>query len=109
MPCGLYDGVDHKNSSGSVLIRGKRVPVGSSESLEHTILNLSEMPEVELGDEVVIFGKQGNEEITYKEVSKLWDRNLSEWLTGINPSIPRVYFENGKAVSIAIGHNVTKL
>ena len=109
MPCGLYDGVDHKNSAGYVLIRGKKVPIGSSESLEHSILNLSDAPEVEPGDEVCIFGKQGDEEITYKEVSKLWDRNLSEWLTGINPSIPRVYFQNGKAVSIAIGHKVTKL
>lgn len=109
IPCGLNDGVDHKNSAGYVLIRGKRIPVGSTESLEHTILDLSDAPEVEVGDEVVIFGKQGNQEITYKEVSKLWDRNLSEWLIGINPNLPRVYFRNGKAVSIANGFNITKL
>lgn len=109
IPCGLNDGVDHKNSAGSVLIRGKRVPIGSSESLEHSILDLSNAPDVEVGDEVVIFGKQGDEEITYKEVSKLWDRNLSEWLTGINPNIPRIYYQGGKAVSIAIGYHVEKL
>ncbi len=109
MPCGLNDGVDHKNSAGSVLIRGKRVKVGSSESLEHTILDLSDAPEVELGDEVVIFGKQGDQEITYKEVSKLWDRNLSEWLTTIDFNIPRVYYRHGKPVSIAYGYDVEKL
>ena len=109
IPCGLNDGVDHKNSAGSVLVGGKRIPVGSSESLEHTILDLTQAPEAQVGDEVVIFGKQGDEEITYKEVSKLWDRNLSEWLTGINPNIPRVYFQSGKAVSIAHGFHVERL
>lgn len=108
MPAGLNDGVDHKNSKGEVLIRGKRIPVGSSESLEHTILNLSDAPEVEVGDEVVIFGKQGDEEITYKEVSKLWDRNLSEWLTTIDFNIPRIYYRHGKPVSIAYGYDVEK-
>lgn len=109
IPCGLNDGVDHKNSAGSVLIRGKRVPIGSSESLEHSILDLSAAPDVEVGDEVVVFGRQGDEEITYKEVSKLWDRNLSEWLVGINPNIPRIYYQGGKPVSVAIGYHVEKL
>lgn len=109
IPCGLNDGVDHKNSGGVVLIRGKRIPIGSSESLEHSILDLSSAPEVEVGDEVVIFGKQGDEEITYKEISKLWDRNLSEWLVGINPNIPRIYFQNGEPVSMAIGYHVERL
>ena len=109
IPAGLFDGVSRKNCKGHVLVRGKKVPVGSSESLEHTILDLTDAPEVEFGDEVVIFGKQGDEEITYKEVSDLWDRNLSEWLTGINPFIPRIYFRHGEPVSMAIGYNVIKL
>lgn len=109
IPCGLNDGIDHKQAGGYVLVRGKKVPVGSSESLEHTILDLTNAPEVEVGDEVVIVGKQGNESISYKEVMKLWDRNLSEFLTGINPTIPRIYFRHGKPISIGYGFNVTKL
>ncbi|MEA4849022.1 MAG: alanine racemase [Clostridiaceae bacterium] len=109
IPAGLNDGIDHKQAKGYVLVRGKKVPVGSSESLEHTILDLRNFPEVEVGDEVVIMGRQGNECITLNELSTLWDRNLSEFLTGINPTIPRIYFSDGKPVSIAYGTKVVKL
>lgn len=107
---GLNDGIDHKQANGGfVLVRGKKVPIGSSESLEHSILDLTNFPNVEVGDEVVIMGRQGNEYISLNEVSALWDRNLSEFLTGINPTIPRIYFQDEKPVSIAYGNKVTKL
>lgn len=109
IPCGLYDGVDHKQEKGCVLIRGKRVPVGSSMSLEHTILDLTDFPEVEVGDEVVVMGCQGEECISLKELSALWDRNLSEFLTGMNPHLPRVYFRGGKAVSIGYDNDIITL
>lgn len=110
IPAGLNDGVDHKQANGGyVLIRGKKVPIGSSESLEHSILDLRNFPEVEVGDEVVLVGRQGDEFISYQEVSKLWDRNLSEFLTGINPNIPRIYYQNGRPVSIGRGFRIEKL
>ena len=49
-------------STGQVLVRGRRAAV-LSVSLEHARLDLGDI-EAEAGDEVVIIGRQGDEEIT---------------------------------------------
>ena len=49
MPGGLSDGVHPEQVKGCVLVRGKRVPVQSSICLEHTILDLTNFPEVQPG------------------------------------------------------------
>jgi len=110
MSAGLSDGIDKKYAiDGEVLIRGHRVPIGSSISLEHTILDLNNFPNVEVGDEVVILGKQEDEEITLQELRSQWDRGLTEFLTSINPSIPRLYFKKGKPISMSFGYKIIKL
>jgi len=105
MSAGLVDGVDQKYAfGGEVLIKGQRIPVGSSISLEHTILDLSHCANVKVGDEIVILGKQGNEEITLQELSSQWGRSLTEFLSSLNPNMPRVYFRNREPVSISFGN-----
>ena len=110
IPVGSSDGIYLKHHiSGEVLIRGKRVPIGSKISLEHTTLDLSNFPDVEVGDEVVILGKQGNEEITHQELENKWGRSLNNFLTSINPEMPRVYYKNGKPISISFGYKIIKI
>jgi alanine racemase len=52
--------------------------------------------EVFVGDEVVLIGKQGNEEITLKEVAQLCDTIPYEILCMLNERIPRVYMQEKK-------------
>lgn len=100
---GVSDGVSTLQSHGEVLIRGKRVPVASSICLEHTIVDLTDCPEAQLGDEVVLFGKQGEEEITMDDLRNFWKKDLMSFWTAITPHVHRVYYKNGKVVAISYG------
>ena len=101
---GQYDGISSRQAKGGyVLIRGKKVPVASPISLEHTTVDLTDCPEAQIGDEVVIMGRQGDEEITRDSLLTLWNKNLIEFWVGLNPHLTRIYYRNGKMHSIAYG------
>lgn len=100
---GVSDGISPRQSGGFVLVRGKRVPVASSICLEHTIIDLSGCPEAKPGDEAVIFGKQGSEEIPMDEVRNLWGKDLMSFWTGITPHVQRVYLRNGVPCAVSRG------
>lgn len=103
MAGGISDGISSRQEHGYVLVGGKRVPVASSICLEHTILDLSGCPEAKPGDEVVIFGKQMNEEITMDEVRKFWGKDLMSFWTAITPHVQRVYLRGGKPCAVTSG------
>jgi len=89
---GLSDGIDHRQGTGGeVLIRGKRVKIASGISIEHSIVDLTDCPDAEIGDEVIILGKQGNEEITLNDLCERWDREPLEFLTSLSPALERVF------------------
>ena len=97
MAGGMYDGISPLQANGGyVLIRGKKIPVASSICVEHTVLDLSECPDAEIGDEVVILGKQGSCEITIWDLMARWKKSVPEFLVSLNHSMPRVYYEDGK-------------
>ncbi len=106
---GISDGISSLQNTGEVLICGKRVPVASSICLEHTIVDLTNCPEAKPGDEVVIFGKQGQEEITMDEVRNKWQKDLMSFWTAITPHVHRVYLQNGKPCSVSYGDSLEKI
>lgn len=107
---GVSDGVSGLQArGGSVLVGGKRVPICSPMSLEHMTIDLTDCPEAKPGDEVVIMGRQGDEEITKEELMKLWNVKIPYFWTGIPEHVERVYFEGGKAIAVARGYEVEKL
>jgi alanine racemase len=67
IPMGRWQGLD-RATSGFVLVRGRRVPLLGTISIEHCRLDLTGVPEAEPGDEVVVIGSQGREAITLEEV-----------------------------------------
>ena len=75
MPIGLYDGyrkpIDDK--SPVMLMRGKRIPV-IGVSLEFTTLDLNSVDNPFLGEEIIVLGKDLNEQITID--------NIAEWQGG---------------------------
>ena len=70
IPLGLADGYRPLmlNASACVLIGGRRAPIKAI-SLEHMTLDLSDFEDTGVGDEVVLLGKSGKEEITIYEVA----------------------------------------
>ena len=106
---GQFDGVNKKHEKGYVLIRGKKVPIACPISLEHITVDLTDLPEAEIGDEVVLMGKQGDAEITKEELMKMWDKTLIEFWIGLNPHLTRVYYKNGSPYSVAYGDKILKI
>src|SRR5690606_3441019 len=69
VPAGYADGLDTRLSGrGSVLVRGRRVPVVGAVSMDMLSIDVTGLT-VDPGDEVVIIGRQGADEITAREMA----------------------------------------
>lgn len=91
LPVGYADGLSRVLSNrGSVLIRGKRYPIVGTVCMDLTLIDVGE-DKVEVGDEVVMIGKQGGEEISVDEVAELEGTISYEVVCGIGKRVPRIY------------------
>jgi alanine racemase len=65
IPAGYADGLDRRlGNRFSLLVRGQRAPLAGRISMDQSVLDVTEIPGVHPGDEVIILGTQGNETIT---------------------------------------------
>jgi alanine racemase len=76
-----------------VLIRGKRAPVVGKVCMDFIMVDVTEIPNVSLGDEVILMGKQGKEQITAEEIAKKINSISYEVLCLIGKRVPRIYKE----------------
>ncbi len=79
------------NRDAVVLIGGKRCPVLGRITMDLTMVDVSAVENPALGDEVVLIGRQGNEEILAAEVSARAGTIAWEIFTGIGSRVRRVY------------------
>jgi alanine racemase len=91
VPIGYGDGYRRCLSNrASVLINAQRFPIVGTICMDQFMVDIGEH-EVHVGDEVVLIGKQGNEEITLQEISQLCETIPYEILCQFNDRLPRVY------------------
>jgi alanine racemase len=89
---GYADGYPRALSNrGELLLRGQRVPVVGRVSMDFITVDTSSLPEVALGDEVVIIGRQGDETITADDLATSLDTISWEVLTALGPRVERVF------------------
>ena len=90
---GYADGLPRAVSGrgAAVLVRGQRCPILGRITMDLTSADLTEVPDAEVGDEVVIIGRQGDEEITAFEVADRASTIPWEVFTGIGSRVTRVY------------------
>src|SRR5699024_8325913 len=92
VPIGLGDGYSRSLSNkGEVLVRGMRAPIIGTISLDQTFIDVTDIPGVTEGDEVVLIGKQGDDEITARDVATWMGSIIDEVLAGILERVQRVY------------------
>jgi len=92
LPVGYWDGYDRKLSNcGEVLIRGRRAPVRGRICMNLTIVEVTKIPGVKVGDEVVLIGRQNDKEITAEELAEKIGTINYEIVTRINPQLSRIY------------------
>jgi alanine racemase len=100
--CGYADGLPRACSNrGRVLIRGQRAPLIGTVSMDMAMADVSHLPQVEAGDEVVILGPQGEDEITLDEFAESAGIIPHELLVRLGSRAPRVYLRAGEPVMTA--------
>jgi alanine racemase len=88
------------SNNGDLLVRGTRAPIVGMVTMDVTLLDVTDIPDVSVGDEVVIFGRQGKGEITVYEVAERCGTIAYEVTCGIGKRVPRVYVEDGRITGI---------
>ncbi|MCY4017847.1 MAG: alanine racemase [Chloroflexi bacterium] len=91
LPVGYADGLRRSPRSWrEVLVHGRRAPLVGRVSMEKTTIDVSHIPDAIAGDEVVLLGKQGDDEISADEVAAWIDSINYEVLSTILPRVPRI-------------------
>ncbi len=92
LPIGYADGYERGLSNkGEVLIHGQRAPVIGKVTMDQTLIDVTNIKGAKLGDEVVLIGKQGKEEIRAEKLARLAGTIAYETVCSISNRVPRVY------------------
>lgn len=76
---------------GEVLAGGKKAPILGRVCMDQTIIDVSEIAGLQIGDEIVIIGKQGDEEINAAQIAKRTKTSVYEVLTNVASRVERIY------------------
>lgn len=92
VPIGYADGVSRRlrEAGGVVLVGGKRHQFAGNVTMDQILVDVGDTP-VEVGDEVVLMGTQGAEEVTADEWARLLGTINWEIVCGFGPRLPRRY------------------
>lgn len=102
VPVGYGDGYRRcLSGKGVMLIRGMRVPVLGRVSMDQTVVDVTDLPDVQENDEVVLIGAQGEERISAEEIAELAGTNNYEIVTALLGRMPRIAVQNNEVVDIA--------
>jgi len=89
---GYGDGYFRLHSNAShLLVRGRRCPIRGRVTMDQVMVDVTRVPGVRIGDEVVALGTQGGEEILARELATQAQTIPWEILTNIGARVPRVY------------------
>lgn len=93
LSCGYADGFPRSvsNRDAAVLIGGQRCTVIGRVTMDLTMIDVTDLPSVSVGDEAVLIGRQGKEEIFATEVAERAGTIAWEILSRIGSRVARVY------------------
>lgn len=101
IPIGYADGyLRNLSNNADMIAGGRRVPVIGRICMDQCMIDVTSVNNINVGDEVIIFGKRGDEEITVTELAALMGTINYEILCVIGKRIPRVYLKDGKIVNV---------
>jgi len=93
LPIGYGDGFPRLRNTGYVLVQGQRAPIIGGNAMDAMMIDITDIPATKLWDEVVIMGKQDNEEISVHDLA-IWGGTVSyDIMTRWSVRMPRVYME----------------
>jgi alanine racemase len=95
IPVGYGDGYLRALSNrGRVLVRGDYAPIAGNVSMDLTIIDVSRIPGVAVGDEVTLLGSEGGKSIEVEELARHYESIPYEVMCGISKRVPRRYIQS---------------
>ncbi len=91
IPLGYGDGFPRVRNTGYVLIHEKKAPIVGGNAMDAMMVDITDIPEAQIGDEVIVMGKMGKEEISVHQVAKLKSSVSYDILTNWSWRLPRMY------------------
>jgi len=92
LPIGYADGYGRiLSNKAKVLVRGQRAPVVGKVTMDQTMIDVGNIEGVKLGDEVVLIGRQGDNDIRCEELARLAGTIPYEIICSITNRVPRIY------------------
>lgn len=92
VPCGYADGYPRLLSGrGEVIINGKRARIAGRVCMDQTMIDVTELGNISVGDEVTLIGRDGGEIVTADDIAELCGTIGYEIVCGISGRVPRVY------------------
>ncbi|MGA3294054.1 MAG: alanine racemase [Candidatus Acidiferrales bacterium] len=89
---GYADGIlRQRTNHGCVLVRGRRAPLVGTISMDLTTLDVTDVPDVALGDVVTIYGRDGDAEIRVSDAAREIGTVTSDLLCALGRRVPRYY------------------
>ncbi len=79
------------SNKGELLVHGKRAKILGRVCMDQLMIDVTEIPETEVGDTVTLIGRDGNEEITADEIGALTGTIGYEIVCGISQRVPRIF------------------
>ena len=97
VPVGYADGYS-RSLSGKfyVLIHGKKAPILGRICMDQMMVDVTDIPEVKVGDQVTLVGKGGDQQISVEEIAEAAGSFNYEFVCGISRRVPRYYVQNGQ-------------
>ena len=92
LAAGYGDGIHRSlGNRGSVLLRGKLAPIVGIISMDVTMIDVTDVPDAEIGDVATIHGTDGAQELRANLVARSVGTVTSDLLCAVSARVPRVY------------------
>lgn len=88
------------SGKAQVIINGHIAKVVGNICMDQCMVDVTDIPDIKIGDEVIIFGSDGNNTITVESVAQLLGTINYEVVCSVGKRIPRAYIQNNQTVSI---------
>lgn len=100
VPVGYADGYKRTLSNRFyVLIRGKKAPILGRVCMDQFMVDVTDIPGVQMGDTVTLIGRDGDEVISAEAFGEAAQSFNYEVICSINHRVPRYYLEDGKIIN----------
>lgn len=91
VPIGFWDGLNHAPPLGDVIVHGRRTSVIGRRSFQHTVIDVSDIPEARVGSVVTLLGRDGDAEIAIDELAATMRLPVMEAVPRLARSLPHVH------------------